>query len=39
MQYKEYGAKYIEKIEGNYNAVVGLDIDSLKKILKEKAFL
>lgn len=29
------GSKFIEKIEGSYNAVVGLDIEKLKEILEK----
>lgn len=29
------GRKFIEKIEGSYNSVVGLDIEKLEKILKK----
>lgn len=29
------GSKFIEKIEGSYTSVVGLDIEKLKQILKE----
>lgn len=30
------GSKFIEKIEGSYSSVVGLDIEKLKEIIKER---